>query len=274
MARAIGISGKKQSGKTSLAYYLKAKIILDDSPFIGNQPEIYQDEDGEVFFRFSNEDIVSVKDFDSSLVEVYSFGDVLKECCMYTLGLNYEQCYGTDEQKNTITKYKWDNLPIQVRLKYSNESKNKDEHHVDDSGQFGFTTSHKTKKPRSGYLTAREVMQVVGTDLFREMFHDDIWVDATFNRIKKDKVKVAIIADVRFPSEIDAIKKQSKFNIVRLSKNDESTDNHASETSLDCFKWQDLGDNVLMVDNRSLDMQTKNNLVYDWLFKKKELVNG
>jgi len=277
MARVIGISGKKLSGKTSLAYYMKAKFLQERfDRYKGFS--IVQDKEGEVFFGedigLGQTDLHPVAEIENSPIEVYSFGDALKECCMYALGLAYEQCYGTDEQKNTWTKYKWDNLPLSVRQKYSNETEEIGEHTTDDSGQFGFTSYATSKVPRTGYLTAREVMQVFGTDICRDMFHDNIWVDATFSRIKRDDVEVAIIADVRFPSEVEAIVDQPDHNLVRLSRNNNSTDTHASETSLDSFEWGELGDNVLLVDNKNLEMQTKNNLVYDWLFGTKEAVNG
>jgi len=276
MARVIGISGKKQSGKTSLAYYVKAKFLQERFDRYKSF-DIIQNDEGEVFFSDNigpcsvyNGELYPVSEIENSPIEVYSFGDALKECCMYALGLAYEQCYGTDEQKNTWTKYNWENLPMSVRRKYAKSS-------TFNRGQFGFRTSNSTVDtpiPRSGPLTAREVMQVFGTDICRDMFHDNIWVDATFSRIKRDNVEVAIIADVRFPSEVDAIVAQPDHNLVRLSRNNDSADNHASEISLDSFKWEELGDNMLMVDNKDLEMQAKNNLVYDWLFGTKETVNG
>ena len=270
MAKVIGISGKKQSGKTSLAQYLKARLIQEQGEY--EEYEIYQDEEGETFFS-SSYNVVNLKEIESSIVQVYSFGDALKEACMYALGLSYEQCYGTDEQKNTFTKYSWENLPDSVRYKYAKETELK---HQYIKGDFGGEKLKASNAPvlRSGHLTARDVMQIFGTDICRDMFHDNIWVDATLQRIKKDNVEVAIIADVRFPSEIEAIKNQPKHRFIRLNKNIDSPDTHSSETSLDGFKWQDLGHNVLVVNNENLDMEEKNNLVYNWLFKQKEKVNG
>ncbi|NMC62387.1 MAG: hypothetical protein GYA55_04395, partial [SAR324 cluster bacterium] len=50
--------------------------------------------------------------FERMGVSVYqcSFADTLKDFCIETLGLTYEQCYGTDEQKNSSTKYLWENV--------------------------------------------------------------------------------------------------------------------------------------------------------------------
>lgn len=268
MAEVIGISGKKQAGKTSLAYYLKARILKDNVPKYNNY-SIYQNEDGEVYLiggkLAGGDDMHPVDELENDLIEVYSFGDALKETCMNTFGLTYEQCYGTDEQKNTPTKYKWDTLPNSIRTKYSRELEDVDEHHTDDSGQFGFTTSRTQTAPRSGYMTAREIMQVFGTDIAREMFDDNIWVAATLSKIERDGVKIAIIADVRFPSEIEGVKKLPNHKFVRLGRIKDASDIHPSETSLDDFSWDRLGESVLVVDNDGMTMDEKNELVYGWL---------
>ena len=111
-------------------------------------------------------------------------------------------------------------------------------------------------------------MQIFGTDICREMFHDDIWVDATFKKIEQDGVKIAIIADVRFPSEVNAIKNRPKYRMVRLGKTIDSSDNHASETSLDDFDWDSLGvANCLVINNEDMDIVKKNKLACTWLFE-------
>lgn len=96
---------------------------------------------------------------------------------MNILGLSYEQCYGSDIDKNTLTDITWDN-----------------------------------KK-----LTAREVMEVVGTDIFRKL-KNDVWVSSTIERIKKDKPGLAIIPDCRFPNEVNLIK-DNQGKILRLTRN-------------------------------------------------------
>ena len=266
MAQVIGISGKKQSGKTSLAYYLKARLLVENHPNYKNY-EIRQDEEGGVVLyggAYGGNDAIFVADIGNDLVEVYSFGDTLKECCINTLGITWEQCYGTDEQKNTLTKYLWDNLPMSVRKKYSSKTIAKMS-----VPQMGFEPPdyYREKIPREGPLTAREVMQVFGTDICRDMFHDDIWVDATFKRIEKDEVKIAIIADVRFPSEVNAIKSQEDHRVIRLDRKYDTSDAHPSETSLDDYDWRELGPNAFVLDNGDMNMKKKNELVYVWLNK-------
>lgn len=281
MVKIIGVSGKKQSGKTSLAYYLKAKI-LQEKEFKNSDSDIVVGDQGEVYLtnKTAGYPAKNVEELSSNIVGVYSFGDTLKECCIQTFGLDKEQCYGTDEQKNTLTKYKWDNLPRSIRMKYSNQSEKQQEYTTDDSGQFGITTTRTVDMPRSGNITGRELMQVFGTDVARNMFHDNIWVDSTFNKIKRDNVDIAIIADVRFPSEVNSIvNNKNDYKIIRLCRNIHSADQHDSETSLDDFDWDELSETMLL-NNEDLTIEDKNRLVYEWLskdgwlFKRKETLNG
>lgn len=54
-------------------------------------------------------------------------------------------------------------------------------------------------------FSPRYALQYVGTELFRDVLHKDIWVFALENTIQKyDRV---VISDVRFPNEIDMLKR-------------------------------------------------------------------
>ena len=137
---------------------------------------------------------------------------------MDILGLSYEQCYGTDENKNTMTDI----------------------------------VSPETGKR----ATAREVMQFVGTDFFRSIY-PNVWVDATIRKIKEESPELAIICDCRFPNEVDGIKKAGG-KTIRLTRNDESPDVHESETALDKdnFDW-DKFDLILDNKNIEIQEQNK-----------------
>lgn len=55
------------------------------------------------------------------------------------------------------------------------------------------------------HLTPRWVLQYWGTEVCRKSFHDDIWIAALENKLRKTKDDV-VISDCRFPNEIQAIK--------------------------------------------------------------------
>lgn len=57
-------------------------------------------------------------------------------------------------------------------------------------------------------FTPRIAMQTIGTDLFRKLFNDDIWIYALENKLNtafKESTNV-VITDVRFPNEIKLVK--------------------------------------------------------------------
>jgi hypothetical protein len=57
-----------------------------------------------------------------------------------------------------------------------------------------------------GYdVTPRLMIQLVGTEAFRNIIHDSIWIHATFNEIMKNPDKKYVIPDARFYNEILAI---------------------------------------------------------------------
>lgn len=54
-------------------------------------------------------------------------------------------------------------------------------------------------------FTPREALQLIGTEVGRNIFHEDFWVMSLENRLRNGDY---VITDVRFPNEIDWIKKQ------------------------------------------------------------------
>lgn len=56
-------------------------------------------------------------------------------------------------------------------------------------------------------LTPRWILQQWGTEVCREGFHDDMWIAALENKLRKTADNI-VITDCRFPNEIAAIKKQ------------------------------------------------------------------
>jgi hypothetical protein len=147
--------------------------------------------------------------------KIYNFADPLKQdICINILGLTEYQCYGTDDQKNELVDCYWDNKQ----------------------------------------LTAREVMQMVGTDMFRVM-QKNVWSSATIRKIQNDKPKLAIIADCRFPNEVDAVKDAGGI-VIKLTRNPHNSD-HTSEIALDPNNF-DQSNFDLVVDNRNISIDEQN----------------
>lgn len=189
----IAFAGRKQSGKTSACEFVS-------NVFVNTKQKI---------------------------ACIYNFADPLKILCQTILGLTYEQCYGTDDQKNELVNCYWENKQ----------------------------------------LSAREVMQIVGTDMFRKMQHN-VWADATIRKIKDEKLPLALIADCRFSNEVDAIKNAGGL-VIKLNRNLYNS-THASETALDDSRY-DPTHFDLVIDNQNLSIGEKNEIIYKFLIDKEVL---
>lgn len=196
MTHIVAFAGRKQSGKTTCSEFVAKYSNGIISPFNG--------------------------------AKIYNFADPLKkDICMNILGLTYEQCYGDDTDKNTLTDIEWNGLK----------------------------------------LTAREVMQFVGTDIFRKMKHD-VWAGATIKKIQYDQPSLAIIADCRFPNEVDAVKNAGGL-VIKLMRNLYNSD-HASERALDEDQY-DQRNFDFVVFNQNISIHEQNHLILNFLKKKKVL---
>ena len=103
--------------------------------------------------------------------------------------------------------------------------------------------------------TLREVLQIVGTELLREGFNKNVHVASTMANIKdKDNV---IITDMRFPNEMEAVKKRGGITIRvnrpcnicggsgyhKMSCPVSKSGEHYSETALDKSEFDYVIDN-------------------------------
>lgn len=189
----IAFAGRKQSGKTSACEFVQnifAQMVQKNS-------------------------------------SIYNFADPLKNMCIEIFGLTYDQCYGSDDNKNELVNCLWPDTD---------------------------------KK-----MTAREVMQYVGTNVFRKMQHN-VWADATIRRIQDEGLPLALIADCRFPNEVEAIKNAGGV-VVKLNRNLYDS-NHESEKALDTDVY-DHSVFDLVIDNQDLSIGEKNKLIHNFLIDQK-----
>lgn len=73
-------------------------------------------------------------------------------------------------------------------------------------------------------FTPRQALQLMGTEAGRNVFHDNLWVDVVERKIKHKQEwefeNDFVIPDVRFPNEVEAIRKWGGF-IVRVVRGEE-----------------------------------------------------
>lgn len=68
-------------------------------------------------------------------------------------------------------------------------------------------------------FTPRLALQLLGTEVFRNCFHPDIWILSLENRLRKMN-QDTVITDVRFPNEIGLIQQQGGV-IVRVQRGED-----------------------------------------------------
>lgn len=252
----LGVSGRKQAGKNSGANFIlgfemtsvglcSGYAMTDKGEVLVN--DIFGDTQHAGIFDNFNPHPNAIAWMETHLwpvVKIYSFADLLKKnVCMDILGLSYEQCYGTDEQKNAPTKLMWENMPMPQSIAKS-------------------TPLRKAFMEKSGFLTGRDVLQYVGTEVFRRMY-ESVWAEATLAKIQRDDSMFAIICDVRFPNEVETIQKAGG-KVIRLTKFSDVPATHESETALDKtnYDWTKFD---AVVDNEKMDIPQQNKAIFDIL---------
>ena len=259
----IGVSGKSQSGKDTIA-----KIIQYLTTNIKHSYRFLDFIDATVNYEID----INL----SSNWEIKKFADPVKDIVCIITGCTRDQLEDIDF-KNSKLPDEW------IRYGYADGfyrdredntvmnnvqcSKEKYEEEL----RVNWQTAYKH------HATYREVLQFIGTDLFRNKLHEDTWVNALFNSYKPiDRRTIQdpddsninypnwIITDVRFPNEAKAITDRGGI-IIRVNRpirhseglygeltediiqkvNENHTDSishskfaHPSETALDDYRFE------------------------------------
>lgn len=248
MGKIIGISGRKQAGKNTVAnilhgIVLKEQALIEDWN-IGKNGQLLiltSDSDGVTAwgeFDVSRKDDAFIEYAELHMwpfVKLYSFADSLKWICTELFNIPYECVWGTNNQKNKIQNHLlWENMP-------------------------GIEITNSYILNKNGPMTSREFMQYFGTNVMRKIY-EPIWINSCINKIKKEGPELAIIADVRFANEIKELKRAGGI-ALRLTRNI-FNDNHECESALDAdnFDWTNF-DHI--IDNKEMSIDALCNHVKD-----------
>lgn len=211
----IGISGKKQSGKDTVARMIQ---------YITYNKEKYPNPEKLAESYLELNDILEPLSIEPPF-KIVRFADKLKEITSLLTGCHIEQLESEEFKNSPLSKEWWYYKHIFRDTKIP----------------------YRSQKVPFWYIlikpTYRIFMQKLGTDCGRNMLHPNIWVNTTMQGYKLGDNW--IIPDVRFENEINAIR-QKGGSIIRVNRKTKIKDKHSSETSLDNynnFSW--------VIDNNS-----------------------
>lgn len=174
----------------------------------------------------------------------YFFADKLKQFCVDILGLDYNLVHGTQQDKDSYTFLKWENMPGVIITNKVNNIPNFTEIEIG----FG---EHKNKfiAHSPGNMTIREILQFFGTEICRKMY-DSIWVEALIREIQsEEKYNIAIISDTRFHNEMNKLKDNNAILIRLLRNTSQNGLEHISEKQILTYNNYDY-----ILDNRNLSL--------------------
>jgi hypothetical protein len=219
----FGLVGKKQSGKNTAANVVHGMVmkkmglitdykISDHGVLLIKSPNALRGVEW-VEFDVTRRDAEFIEYAESTFwpwVKCYSFADTLKDIIVHLFQVPPECVRGTDVQKNTpIDHMLWENMPGTT----PDPAENTDRFY----------------HPK-GAMTGRELMQFFGTEIMRKMW-GPVWLQDCMNKIITDSSEIALITDVRFPNEGQAIH-DAPGNLLYLPRSVHK-DGHASEAEVD-----------------------------------------
>ena len=201
----IAITGRKNSGKDTLfniINYLMLKYKYT------NTHEIFFD----TFEKFIN------KNIDWQLFENKKFADKLKDIVCLLLDCTREQLEHRDFKEKQLGEEWWYYQLSQDKI----------------VPRFHYINDYDNQMCEERYLvklTPRILMQKIGTDLFRNQLHPNIWINSTF--VNYDEKCDWIITDLRFQDELDKVKKNNGI-IINLQRDicNDNLETHISEQLL------------------------------------------
>ena len=148
-------------------------------------------------------------------VECHAYADPFKKFCHEILGISEGLLWGDDNAKNIATEYKWINMPARMFV--------------------GPIAVRRLSAIKSGqeFLTVRDVLQIVGTELGRDVWGVDVWVKSMERLMLKSTADYFLVTDVRFPNEVDVLHRNGGKLWLVKGRGVVSGDAHATENSID-----------------------------------------
>ncbi len=234
----VGISGKKQSGKNTVA--LIWQYLYDYYSNNYTYPITVED------FK----EYVKNNDHLKSVWIQKSFAHKIKQITCILLGCTMEQLEDPIFKETPLGEEWW------VWVYYEEPTTWDRTLTIHEEIAKRNDTSGMAKQRK---LTPRMLMQMLGTEFGRDMVHPNLWVNSLFSEYLPKKLSIGIdkygvqtiidkypswvITDVRFFNEVKAIKDREGI-LIRVNRDSDSKDSHVSENELITYKdWDYVIDN-------------------------------
>ena len=274
MQKIIGIAGKKQAGKNTLANWLHGKVLMDNGiidnfaiteegvliveglSVITQKGESKQTVALDVTQNNNYQFALWASDTMWPFVKNYSFAEGLKEIAIEYFEVPRNLVYGTDEDKKTEMEHlRWENMPGVVT----------DEDDWKGLWQGVLLPHGLHYHHHAGPMTIREFLQYLGSDVMRKMY-EPVHLKRCIKDIVSEGSEIAVVPDCRFKNELDGIKKQGGI-VIGLTRGPFS-DSHISENSFDLDDCNYVIDNANMTIEESCQEMFKMLVELGWLEKK------
>lgn len=253
MTNLIGISGKKGSGKDTVAEIIQLLTFKEKD--VMEEMEAYHNTSGYHLYNIILERHGSKFIEDCSNWKNKKFADKLKDIVCILIGCTREQLEDP-EFKETSLGEEWTKYPVSVDIVINpldpENCEVSEELHYFSTKEEAKSFADKQTVERHDYeaeafvedkeiLTPRKLLQELGTDVCRQI-HPSAWINALFVDYTSKKHDKWVISDVRFPDEVQAIK--DRGGIVIKVNRDVGDDQHQSEKALDGYTdWDYVIDN-------------------------------
>lgn len=238
----IGISGKIGSGKDTTGDIIQYLTSSYGISTLKTKPLDKTTLDYEKFSKGFRTPFVI-----KSTWKIKKFAYKLKQICSILTDIPIED-FEKQEVKDRLLGNEWTKIyccNCNIEKQYKNLNNVTIGYYECPKCKVSGVTNHKWQD-----FTVRWLLQTVGTEAMRNNIHENVWINALFADYR-DKTWFEqgifpeskwIITDLRFPNELEAIKKRDGITI-RIQRDGDTNEGHASETALDFAKFDYIVNN-------------------------------
>lgn len=101
-------------------------------------------------------------------------------------------------------------------------------------------------------ITYRKALQLIGTEFFRNSIDKDIWASNLIDRLRTSSDNKIVISDLRFPNELEALKKYKEhfnLNVIKVVRPNSGLDKTLAEHESELY---DLPANIEIYNDKGL----------------------